>query len=484
MKKIALIFPLLAITLLVTFCEKNKDPLSGGEIDYSNITDIKYSEHVQALFNKECTGCHNAQQASAGLRLDAWNYVALGSETAGGVIPFDSQNSRLMRMLTELRVNGQLKPHPADQGRAALDTSKTNFLARWIDGGAKNDAGEVPFEHSHEHLYVCNQNAASISIIDPHAFVVIRNIDLQELGYPANAQPHLVTLSPDGEFWYVSLIGANKVLKFDAHDNELLSEASTPVPALLAHHPTEHVLYISRFMDPANPQTSIYAVDSETMQPAAGTNNGNISLPNSDVYHGLVMDANYVYTASLAGGNIIVINHATKEFLTALPLGANRQPLHLALSPDSQTLYVSCIGTDEIAVVDVSDPANPAAVNFIPVGLDPWHLHTSHDGDHIYVGNNRSNDFCVIDAQTLTVQFFGAGDGSDGLSIPHGVVAVDHNLYFTGQNNTGDYVPKYDFGNNRFAGTVVMVHPSTYAIQKVLEVGDFATGIAIHHGHP
>lgn len=483
MNKAMLVFSLLLLALFVTFCEKSKDPVSSDEIDYSNITDIKYTEHVQALFNKECTGCHNSQQPEAGLRLDSWVYVVKGSETAGSVIPFDSRRSRMIEMLTKLQVGGQVKPHPSDQGRAALDTARINFLARWIDQGAKNDAGEVPFEHSHENLYVCNQNAALISIVDPHAFIVTRNIDLQDLGYPANSQPHFITLSPDGEFWYASLIGVNKVLKFDAHDNELLGEAATPVPAILGHHPVDNVLYISRFMDPANPQNSIYAVDSETMQPAAGSNNGNITLPASDIYHGLSLDSNYVYTTSLTRGEVIVISHANKEFVTALPLGTNRQPLHTGLSPDHHTLYVSCIGTDEIAVIDVTDPENPVATDFIAVGDGPWHPHLSHEGEHLYVGNNGSDNFSVIDTHTNSVQFFGLGNGSDGLSSPHGLAVVDHNLYLSNRNNTGHYVPKYDFGDNHLAGTVVKIHPTTYAIEKVLEVEEFPTGLAIYHGH-
>ena len=59
-------------------------------------------------------------------------------------------------------------------------------------------------------LYVANQAAATISIIDVASNEVTETIDLQELGFSANAKPHYVVVEPDGSFWYVSLIAVQK----------------------------------------------------------------------------------------------------------------------------------------------------------------------------------------------------------------------------------------------------------------------------------
>ena len=64
-------------------------------------------------------------------------------------------------------------------------------------------------------LYVCVQDDAKIAVVDMKTRAVARTIDLQKLGFPATAKPHFVVVEPDGAFWYPSLIGANKVVKFD-----------------------------------------------------------------------------------------------------------------------------------------------------------------------------------------------------------------------------------------------------------------------------
>ena len=67
-------------------------------------------------------------------------------------------------------------------------------------------------------LYVCVQDDAKIAVVDMASRAVLRTIDLVKLGFPATAKPHFVAVEPDGQHWYVSLIGANRVVKFDRSD--------------------------------------------------------------------------------------------------------------------------------------------------------------------------------------------------------------------------------------------------------------------------
>ena len=63
--------------------------------------------------------------------------------------------------------------------------------------------------------------------------VVARVVDLTEFGYLPSAKPHHVAVEPDGSYWYVSLIGANRVAKF-SRDNELSGEFVFETPGMLA----------------------------------------------------------------------------------------------------------------------------------------------------------------------------------------------------------------------------------------------------------
>ena len=68
---------------------------------------------------------------------------------------------------------------------------------------------------SQAQLYVPNQDDATVSVIDPATRRLLRTVDLRRYGVGDNAKPHHIQVEPDGSAWYVTLIGAGKVLKLD-----------------------------------------------------------------------------------------------------------------------------------------------------------------------------------------------------------------------------------------------------------------------------
>ena len=66
-----------------------------------------------------------------------------------------------------------------------------------------------------QRIYICNQGEATVSVLDVQSNSVIETIDLQEFGFSKNAKPHHAIADADGSHWYVTLIGENKVLKFN-----------------------------------------------------------------------------------------------------------------------------------------------------------------------------------------------------------------------------------------------------------------------------
>lgn len=466
------------LLFVITSCKSDKNPISpGGGIDYGNIAQIEYTTHVQALLDKYCVSCHGAQRADAGLRLDSWDELVKGSNFQEVIIPFDADHSLLNNMLTKL-VGGV---HPGELGRETLDSVKTAFMARWVNEGARNDGQTVPYANPARRLYVCSQDAAVVDIIDVDTKMVVRKVDLQKLGFPADAKPHHVAVSPDGQFWFVSMISAGTILKFNSN-NELVGQDTTAVPALLAHLPNENVLLASRFISVV--QQSLYALNTTTMEPLNDPNtpDGKIALP-FPVPHALTLsrDGNFAYTASLSDNELMVINTATKEFETGIPLGSGENPLQITVSPDNTTLYISAQGKGQMLIVDVTDPLSPALIDSVAVGTQPWHPVYTPDGSRVYVGNLGSSNFSVINTASRTAQTFGAGDGSDGLSQPHGIAVTPDGQYvfISNRNVNGNYHPRHDFGDNSRAGTVVVINTATNQIEKVLEIEAFGSGMAI-----
>ncbi|HMS03208.1 MAG TPA: hypothetical protein PKE51_09550 [Gemmatimonadaceae bacterium] len=89
--------------------------------------------------------------------------------------------------------------------------------------------GTVAGAQAADKLYVVNQAGATISVIDQQRLAVDTVLDLRTLGFTANAKPHHVAVENDGSFWYVSLIGDGRVLKFD-RNNRLVGQVALETP--------------------------------------------------------------------------------------------------------------------------------------------------------------------------------------------------------------------------------------------------------------
>lgn len=447
----------------------------GGDDSTKPDDEITFSADIQSLLSANCTSCHTTGNASAGLSLESWSSLIAGSAQGEVVIPFDPDNSLLIEMLTKL--SGGV--HPTEVGGTSLGSDDIDKISTWILAGAQNDDGMVPFENASNLLYVCNQKAAIVSVISTDANVVIRNVRLQDLGYTPTAKPHHIAIEPDGSAWYVSLIEESKVLKFN-NNLEKVGEASVPIPALLAAHPTNGKLYVSRFMMGVGDIPQEVSV----INRADMTVDGVIQVQ-SPIPHAMAVssDGNYVYTCSLPNSQIIVINPATGDVDQFISLGSGKGPLQLAISPDNNILYVSTQIAGEMAVIDVSDPNNRQIVKTIAVGGNPWHPVFTPDGSRVYVANFGSNVVNVINTADYSVSAIGDGTGVDGLAQPHGIaMAKDGSRVYVSCRNTppdGNYVPRHDFGDNANVGTVVVINTASNQIERVLEIEEFGSGMAL-----
>jgi len=75
-------------------------------------------------------------------------------------------------------------------------------------------------------------------------------------------------------------------------------------------------------------------------------------------------------------------------------------PTELAISPDSQRLYVVCERGDQLLVVETS---TSTVIKRVPVGHMPRGVGISADGRQIYVANSSTDTVSVIDAEKLEV---------------------------------------------------------------------------------
>jgi YVTN family beta-propeller protein len=352
----------------------------------------------------------------------------------------------------------------------------------WIHTGcAQRGIQDSTTANDTDLLYVTNQDGATVSIIDMTTNEVVETIDLKTLGFSENAKPHHVAVEPDGSFWYVTLIGENKILKFNPA-NEIVAHADFEVPGMLALHPTEDRMFVGRSMTAVNPPQSIGIIRRSDM-----------SLEEIGVFfprpHALVVDprGDYSYTASLAQNQIASVDAATE----AVDLVSMNGPVHtlvqFTLSPDGNTLVGSAQLTNQVLIFDTSTPLQPVLVDSIRVDSMPWDPVYSLDGHHVYVGSMMQNTISVLDIPNRKVVKVIEGHG---IAEPHGAaISPDGRyVYITNSNMKGSYTPReqqdhqmaghqMDGGNHHMIGTIVVIDTETNEMVKVIEVGLMPTGI-------
>ena len=230
-------------------------------------------------------------------------------------------------------------------------------------------------------LYITNQASASITVVDQERLAIDTVIDLTKLGFTANAKPHHAVVEPDGSFWYATLIGDGKVLKFD-RANRLVGQVSMETPGLLALDPVHDSLYVGRSMTAVNPPKSLGVIQWSKF---TLVDEQEIQIPRP---HALVAtrDGKWVHTASLAENRIASLETATgRVTLTTLPGDATRSMVQFTSSPDGRWLVVGGEISNTVLVFDLQakhPPLTPSAE--FAVRGKPWDPVFSPDGKRAY----------------------------------------------------------------------------------------------------
>lgn len=327
-----------------------------------------------------------------------------------------------------------------------------------------------------ELLYVCNQNDATVSIIDLGTNQVIETVDLQQLGFSANAKPHHIAVEPDGSHWYVTLIGDNRIVKLDRNNN-VVGQVPFETPGMIALHPTEDVLYVGRSMTAVNPPQRIGVLRRSDMM----LNEISVFFPRP---HAMALEprSGTVYTASL-GVNQLAAVDPESERVELLDLeGPAHALMQFAISPDGRTAVISAELSHRVFIVDISNPMQPRVTGEIEVERQPFDPIFTPDGRWVYLGNKAANTITAIDMNTRRVASVIRGQG---IAQPHGIaVSRDGRYVYVSNNNMnmaqnaagheGHAMPTTPAGN----GTIVVIDTATRQIADVIEVGHNASGIA------
>ena len=341
-------------------------------------------------------------------------------------------------------------------------------------GGARDDVPATAL------LYVANQDDATVTLIDTRTNEIVRTVDLKELGYGPNAKPHHIVVEPDGSYWYVSMIGENKIAKIDRSDR-VVAEAVFEVPGMMALHRTKDVLLVGRSMTAVNAPQRIGVITRSTME----VEELPIFFPRP---HAIAVNpvADVAYTASLGVNQIAAVDWQQEEVKLHSVEGPQHALMMYALSPDLRTLVISGELSGELLVFDVGDPLQPRLEDRIEVGMQPFDPIFTHDGRYVYFGNKLMDRITIVDMQTRQVV---KTLEHEGIRQPHGVaVSPDGRWLYVSNNNLGAAAGKMMTADHAAhmggapqgepgLGTVVVIDTQTREVAKVITVGRNASGM-------
>jgi YVTN family beta-propeller protein len=326
-------------------------------------------------------------------------------------------------------------------------------------------------------LYVPNQDDATVSIIDPATRRLVRTVDLRRYGVGDNAKPHHVQVEPDGSAWYVTLIGAGKVLKLDPN-GRVLGSAAMEVPGLIALHPSRDLMFVGRSMSAVNPPPRMAVIRRSDM---ALLDEVDLLFPRP---HGIVVHpaGEVVYVASLGTNQIASVGVEQGEVRLLDVPGMAHGFVQAAVSPDGRQLAVTAELTDSLLVFDLADPAAPKLARGLAMPDGPFEPAFTADGRSIFVTALNANRVAVVDTRDWSVSLL---PEHAGFGQPHGIaLSPEGSRVFVGNRHQLGGVHDHAGGKPTGTGTVVAICVQSRAVDTVLSVGQYAAGLGMTPARP
>ncbi|MBK8983291.1 MAG: beta-propeller fold lactonase family protein [Ignavibacteria bacterium] len=400
---------------------------------------IKFPPEIETIFNTPITNsniscstpsCHGNENSS-GMNLVDWQKAMNGSDNGTMIIPYNGFWSHLYGVVNNDTLIGPVS-NLAFSEYHKIDPQNVIVIKNWIDQGAMSADGQVAFTNVSklDKTFITNQASDLIAVLESDSKRVLRLIPAGGRSGQLDA-PHYVKVSPDKNFFYISLIQEGYIEKFDINTDYPFSKLDRLQiglnPAHIEISPDGSKGYVTNF-DASGSERVIRRFS--TISPMLVT--GEFQDQKLTAPHGMALTANgnHLYIASEIGEYLFKINTDTfinsdstviKEPIdpSVPPNGqgtGNFKPYQIVLSHDESKLFVSCRGSNEIRVYRAD---NLGLIGQIHLGNNsyPLLMKISNDGNYLFTCNRNNNTVSVINTNTLSITSTITGVGIQ----PHGV---------------------------------------------------------------
>lgn len=352
--------------------------------------DTGYPEDVANILVRKCAtqGCHNAlsRSTSAGLDFSTWEVMFDGGRNGSSVIPYSADYSFMLYTVNTDTNKGPVLLPTMPYLLEPLSENEYDILKNWIANGAPDKSGSVMFANDplRKKVYICMQGCDKVAVIDAASKVIMRYIDVGSLPNQIES-PHLIRVSPDGQFWYVVFYAGSVLQKFRCSDDKLVAT-----------------------LDIGGGQWNTIMISPDGKKGFVNNTAGNLTkvvnletmtfpqFPDQtfDYPHGgfITADGHYLYLSSQTGNFINKVDLTdsifySSEKITLVPgsfpsTSSSLDPHEIFSSPDGTKYFVSCQKTNEVRVFHTS---NDSLLKIIPVGEKPQEFDVSSTHPYLFV---------------------------------------------------------------------------------------------------
>jgi len=352
-----------------------------------------YPGEVGKLILTKCAtkGCHNdkSKEGAAGLNLETWDKLFEGTRNGAAVIPFSPAQSTLFLFTNTYAHLGVSAIPTMPLNDSPLSETEVILLRDWIANGAPNRDGAVKFadDSKRKKIYVTNQGCDAVTVFDAASGLPMRYV---QVGHgPLNESPHMVKVSPDGQYWYVSFISGEYFQKFRASDDSFVGEINIGFGSWNTFALTNDSKFA--YVADWNSNGNIYYLDLDNLiikKKYSGSglliwpHGTTLSADNKTLY-ATAQNGNYIYKINVTNPLFPDFAEITLDGSPQVITSPNvLDPHEIAFSPDFSKYFVTCQHSNEVRVFNAT---NDQLIAQIPTGSKPQEMSFSKSTPYLFV---------------------------------------------------------------------------------------------------
>ncbi len=438
MKNTKLIF-LFTPIIIFTICFFSTCTNEKGIPDYNQFPD----DIGKIIFTKCATpGCHTdkSKGAAGGLSMESWDKLFEGGTGSACVIPYRSDYSTFFSYINTFSDLGVTLSPTMPYNETKLTREEVTLLKNWINLGAPSRDGAIKFadDSNRKKFYVTNQGCDVVTVFDQKTLLPMRYINV---GSSASTEsPHMIKVSPDGQYWYVVFLAGQYLEKYRTSDDSFVGRAFIGSG------------YWNTFVISSNSQKA-YCIDFSSI----GAKIATVDLPSMSAStlagfsqpHGSALNPtnDTLYVTNQASSDIYKIPivdfsafSIVNLYNTLLPTTTLKSH-DIRFSPSGDKYFVTCQGTSEVRAMQTS---NDSLLAIIPVGAFPSEMSfsTSPATPFLFVTcmedtltySGKRGSVAIINYNNYTVTSIYTGHQPHGIEVDD----VKKLVYVANRNATND----------------------------------------------